>query len=134
MLLYYISNNNFNFTGEICSTNGDSNDTNKVSGEENVLPLELVINKDTRSKENHYNSISTDHRPSDHHEDVIFNDEGAYESNTSDIVSNNDSEKLYIPKIEPSDMVLNIEACLRSENDRNDSTSLQHLHVREYQN
>lgn len=125
---------NFYSPGEACSTSGDPDDTNKVSNEENVLPLELVINKDTKSKENHYDSISTDHRPQNfHHKDVTFNSEGAYESATNDTVSNNDSDKLYIPKIEPSDVVLNIEAHLKNGNNRNSSASLQNSHVREFQ-
>lgn len=116
--------------------NCDPGDTNKASSEDNVLPLELVINKNTKSKEKYYNSISIDNRPPDlRHEDVtkiscFNNNEGAYESTTSNTVSNNDSEKLYIPKIEPSDMVLNIAAHLRN---GNDPASLQHLHVRKYQ-
>lgn len=131
-----LNNNIFYSVGEACSTNGDPDDRNKASSEENVLPLELVINKDTKPKENHYDPISTNHRPLDlHHEDVTFsNNKGAYETATSDTVSNNDSDKLYIPKIEPSDMVLNIEAQLRNKNDQNNSTSLENSHVREFQN
>lgn len=115
--------------------NKDLNDTNKISNEENApleLPLELVINKDSRTKEISYNSVSTEHRFSSNlcHESVTFDDEEkTYKSTADDTISNNDSNKLYIPTIEPSDMVLNIQVHL---NNKDDSANSLNQHVRKY--
>jgi len=120
--------------------NGEPNDANKSTSEEIVLPLELVINKDSKSKENHSDSFGTECRLSNpHHDNVITfdNNTEAYNPATNDTVTNNDSSKVYIPKIETHDVVLNIHTHLRNENtseirNKNDdrTTNLQNPHVR----
>lgn len=133
--IYFIVTILIFFTDESCSANEDLDDTNKISNEENVLPLELVINKDAKSKENYYNLASAEHRSSSNHchENGTFNDnKRTYKSITDDMISNNDSGKLYIPKIEPADVVLNIHAQLINKNDQNDSGSSPNQLVRKY--
>lgn len=110
---------------ELCSTNRDSNDTHKSSSEEIVLPLELVINKDSKAKESQPDSASVEGRSSDvHYENVAFDKDGAYKFATNDTITNNDSNKLYIPKIEARDIVSDICSQLKNGNDH-DSASLQ---------
>jgi len=110
--------------------NGDSNDTHK-SSEEIVLPLELVINKDSKSKESNSESTSTKRKSALdlHYENVTFDKDGVYKFATNDTIINNDSNKLYIPKMETHDTVLDTCSHLKSRNDHN-SASLQNPHVR----
>lgn len=100
--------------------NGEPNNTNKSTSEEIMLPLELVINKDSKSKKNHSDSINTECRSlSPHHGNVTTFDNNieAYKPATNDTATNDDdSGKVYIPKIETHDVVLNIHAHLRNEN------------------
>lgn len=130
--IYVLSNlfllyNNFNNTEEPHITNGELNDTQNSSSEEIVLPLELVINKDSKSKENRSDSNSKC-RSSNLHENITFdNNEETYESVTNDTVIN-DSSKSYIPKIESYNVALNIQNHLRNGND--DSKNLQNPHVK----
>ncbi|XP_012219491.1 uncharacterized protein [Linepithema humile] len=126
-----------------CSMNGEPNDANKSTREEIVLPLELVINKDSKSKENHSDSIGTECRSlNPHHDNVTTfdNNTDAYKPTTNDTVTNDDSGKVYIPKIETHDVVLNIHAHLRNEsnseirNKNDDKTaSLQNPHDNQVQ-
>ncbi|XP_024867911.1 zinc finger protein 260-like isoform X3 [Temnothorax curvispinosus] len=63
--------------------NGDLNDARKSPTEEIMLPLELVINKDSKSKENRPDSNSAKCGSSNRYENVTFdNNEEAYESNS----------------------------------------------------
>ncbi|CAL1678409.1 unnamed protein product [Lasius platythorax] len=79
-----------------CSMNRDLNDTHKSSSEEIILPLELVINKDSKSKESH-DSTSAEHRSTNlHYENATFDKEEVYKFSTNDTITNNDSNKLYI--------------------------------------
>ncbi|XP_072763269.1 uncharacterized protein [Anoplolepis gracilipes] len=108
---------------KLCSTNRDSNDTHKSSSEEIVLPLELVINKDSKSKDT--DSASVEHRSSDlYYKNVTFDKDKVYKLATNDTISNNDSNNLYIPKIKTHDIVLDIHSHLKNGNDHN-SASLQ---------
>lgn len=125
----------FNLTGKQCSANGDSSEINKGSNEENLLPLELVINKDCKSKENHYVSNSDELRSSSDlrlENDLAFNDNGKTDDSETVGTVSNVSDKVYMPKIEPNDMVLNIQARLINGNERNDSATLQNRSVRKY--
>lgn len=111
-----------------------------MTNDEIVLPLELVINKDSKSKENHSDSISTEHKSSTPYHDNVAtlndNTEISEPVTTNDTVTNNDFGKIYIPKIETHDVVLNIHAHLRNEsnseirNKNNDRTA--NLQVRKY--
>lgn len=108
--------------------NEELNDTQKSSSEEIVLPLELVINKDSKSKENHPDSNSAKCGSSNLYENVTFdNNEETYESVTDDTVTNDDSSEVYIPKIEPYNVALNIENHLRNDSD---SKNPQNPHVK----
>jgi len=86
-----------------------------------MLPLELVINKDSKSKD-HSDSISIKCRLSDTHKNISFNDNEALDIN-------NDTDKVSIPT-ETHNVVQNIRNHLRNEDDY-DSVSLQNSHVRE---
>jgi len=91
------------------------------------LPLELVINKDSKSKTNCSDSNSAECGSSNLHENVTFDkNEEAYESVTNDVVTNDDSGKVYIPKIDPYSVALNIENQLRNDNNH-DSKNLQNV-------
>lgn len=91
-----------------------------------MLPLELVINKDSKSKENP-DSNSAKCGSSNLYENVTFdNNEEAYESVTDDTVTNDDSGEVYIPKIESYNVALNIENHLRNDSD---SKNPQNPHV-----
>ncbi|XP_029176877.1 zinc finger protein 816-like [Nylanderia fulva] len=81
---------------ELCSVNRDSNDTHKSSSEEIVLPLELVINKDSKSKKSQ-DSTSVECTSSNlHYDNVTLEKEGVYKFAPNDTIANNDSNKLYI--------------------------------------
>lgn len=129
--IYDLSNlfllyNNFDNTEEPHITNEELSDTQNSPGEEIVLPLELVINKDSlrKSKENHSDSTSIKCVPSNLYENItVHNNEETCESVTNDAVTN-DSSKSYIPKIE-SYNVTNIQNHLRNDND---SKNLQNSH------
>ncbi|KYN08716.1 Zinc finger protein 12 [Cyphomyrmex costatus] len=100
-----------------------------------VLPLELVINKDSKTKENHLDSNSTECGSLNLYENITFdNNEGTYGSVTNDAVTNNtvtneavtnyiitndNSSETYIPRLESYDVALNIENHLRNDNDHN---------------
>ncbi|KAL6254919.1 hypothetical protein P5V15_014261 [Pogonomyrmex californicus] len=118
---------------EPCITNENLNDihnpvNDSSANEEIILPLELVINKDSKSKENCSDSNLIKHGSSKLYEKSAFdNDEEICESITNDAVTNNDSSKLCIPKIEPYNVILNIQTHLRNENDC-DSKNLQNPH------
>ncbi|XP_050461376.1 zinc finger protein 611-like isoform X2 [Cataglyphis hispanica] len=111
---------------KLCSTNGDSNDTHKLSSEEIVLPLELVINKDSKSKESQsLDSTSTECKSSHlHYENVTFDKDGVYKFAINDTITSNDSNKLYIPEIETRDVVLDTCSNLKKGDDHN-SANLQ---------
>lgn len=98
------------------------------------MPLELVINKDSKSKESHPESTAKLRSASDlhsHYENVTFDKDGMYKFATNDMIINNDS-KLYIPKIKTRDIVLDTCSHLKSRNNQN-STSLQNCdHVRRH--
>jgi len=94
-----------------------------------MLPLELVINKDSKFKD-HSDSIS-ECRLSDSHENTSFDNNEAYKSvSINNMGINNDTDKLSIPIIETHNVVQNIRNHLRNEDDYN-SISLQNSHVRE---
>ncbi|KAL0119968.1 hypothetical protein PUN28_007974 [Cardiocondyla obscurior] len=108
--------------------NGELNNAQKTSNEEIVLPLELVINKESKSKESNSDSNSATCGSSslDLSENVtVDNNDETYECITiDDSVTDDDSNKVYIPKIEHYNIALNIENHLR--NDSNcDSKNLQ---------
>ncbi|XP_071650167.1 uncharacterized protein [Temnothorax longispinosus] len=119
-----------NYFKELRIANGDLNDARKSPTEEIVLPLELVINKDSKSKENRSDSNSAKCGSSNRYENVTFdNNEEAYESVTNDSNTNDDSSEVYIPKIESYNVALNIENHLRNNSDR-DSKNPQNLLVK----
>jgi len=127
---FFSYNKNFDKADEPHITNRELNDTQKSPSEEIVLPLELVINKDFKSQESHPDSDSAKYGSSNIYENVTFdNNEEAYESVTNDTVTNDNSNKTYIPRIEPYDIALNIQNHLRNDNDR-DSKTLQNSHVK----
>lgn len=82
-----------------------------------MLPLELVINKDSKSKENPSDSNSAKCGSSNLYENVTFdNNEETYEYVTDDTLTNDGSGEVYIPKIESYNVALNIENHLRNDN------------------
>ncbi|RLU20987.1 hypothetical protein DMN91_007603 [Ooceraea biroi] len=118
------------YSKETCSINKDPSQTDKPSSEELVFPLELVINKDSKFKDSHSDSISIECRSPDLHDDenASFDDNETYQSqaiNDTDI--NNAPDKLSIPTIEACNFVRNIRNHLRNEDDH-DSVSLRNLH------
>lgn len=82
------------------SVNRDSNDTHKSSSEEIVLPLELVINKDSKSKKSQ-DSTSVERTSSNpHYDNVILEKEGVYKSNELYVYGNDhNSVSLQIPHV-----------------------------------
>ncbi|XP_011866828.1 PREDICTED: zinc finger protein 599-like [Vollenhovia emeryi] len=107
------------YSGEPRITNGELNDARKSPSEEIVLPLELVINKDSKSKENRSDSSPAKCGSSKAYENAAFDtNEETYGSATNDAAANDDSSKVYIPRIEPYNVALNIENHLRNDNDR----------------
>lgn len=96
------------------------------------MPLELVINKDSKSKESHLDSSSTECKSSHlHYENVTFDKDGVYKFAINDTITSNDSNKSYIPKIETRDVVLDICSHLKNGDDHN-SASLQTPCVRKH--
>lgn len=91
------------------------------------MPLELVINKDAKSRENCSDSNSAECGSSNLHENVTFDkNEEAYESVANNVATNDDSSEVYIPKIDPYSVALNIENQLRNDNNH-DSKNLQNV-------
>lgn len=92
------------------------------------MPLELVINKDSKSRENCSDSNSAECGSSNLHENVTFDkNEEAYESVANDdVVTNDNSGEVCIPKIDPYSVALNIENHLRNDDNR-DSKNLQNV-------
>ncbi|KAG5306669.1 ZNF28 protein, partial [Acromyrmex insinuator] len=123
--------------------NKEQSDTRILPHEVVVLPLELVINKDSKSKENHSDSNFAECGSSNLYENITFDNEGTYGSVTNDTVINNavtndtvtnhtitndNSSETYIPRLESYNVALNIENHLRNENDH-DSQNLQNQYV-----
>lgn len=105
-------------------------DERKSPSEEIVLPLELVINKDSKSKENRSDSSSAECGSSNvYRNDTFDNHEESYDAVTNDAVTNDNSSEVYIPRIEPYNVVLNIENHLRNDNDR-DSNNPQNPYIK----
>ncbi|XP_012527020.2 zinc finger protein 83 [Monomorium pharaonis] len=104
------------------------------SGQEIVLPLELVIHKDSKSKEDYpIDSNSAKSESPNHYENTTFeNNEETYESTASgsSTTTNNDSNKSYIPRIEPYNVVLNIQNHLRNDSDRDLKDPQKNPHVK----
>ncbi|XP_011699387.1 PREDICTED: zinc finger protein 808-like isoform X1 [Wasmannia auropunctata] len=109
-------------------TNGElSQDTRKSSSEEIVLPLELVINKDSKSKESHSDSNSAEGGSSSLYESIerFDSNEETYETVTNDTVTNDNSSEAYIPRIESYDVELSIQNHLRNDNNCDNSKNPQ---------
>ncbi|XP_020300113.1 zinc finger protein 391-like [Pseudomyrmex gracilis] len=99
---------------------GNPNRVNAVTGEEIALPLELVIHKDPKFTEISSKSTSFENRSSDHYQKSDISDENQKIHETpNETVTTNENDRIYIPKIETRDVVLNIEAHLRDESNHN---------------
>jgi len=116
--------------------NKEQSDT-RILSHEVILPLELVINKDSKSKENHSDSNFAEYGSSSLYENITFdNNEGTYgsvavtnDAVTNDTVinhtvTNDNSSETYIPRLESYNVALNIENHLRNDTDH-DSQNLQ---------
>lgn len=136
-------NKTFDNAEEPHIVNEEQSDTRILSHEVVVLPLELVINKDSKSKENHSDSNFAECGSSNLYENITFeNNEGTYGSVTDDAVTNDtvtndtvtnhavtndNSSETYIPRLESYNVALNIENHLRNDND---SQNLQNQYVK----
>ncbi|XP_025993364.1 zinc finger protein 260 isoform X2 [Solenopsis invicta] len=111
--------------------NGELNGAQKSPDEEIVLPLELVINKDFKSKEDSSVNLNSAESGSDIYENTTFdNNEESYESVTNDAITTDKSSQTYIPRIESYDVALNIQNHLRSDSDC-DLKDSQNPHVKD---
>ncbi|KAG7211789.1 hypothetical protein KM043_011023 [Ampulex compressa] len=104
-------------TNQLCNDN-TIEIKNSVPPEEIVLPLELVINKDPKPRQNYFELTSDDCTTEIQEHNNGINFESGQETQKSRAANANidGTNKLYIPKLEPFDMVLNIHAHLNDTN------------------
>lgn len=102
------------------TTSGIINSNKDVTAnEEIVLPLELVINKDSKQKVNYVQYSSNDclNIVDSYREEVTFDIRKVYEEPTESLNNDNICNESYVPKIEPSEVVLNSRAHLDNDAD-----------------